>query len=101
MARTIRWLDRCRAFPLGEGQGLFAINQGGTHLDLRTGHLEQILEIHGRAPFQGFAVGGLSVGEPKEAMNATLAEFVKLLPADRPRYLGRSSIRPPGLQLPP
>jgi len=87
MARTIRWLARCRAYDLGPGQGLFAINQGGTDLGLRRGHLEQILEIDARTPFQGFAVGGLSVGEPKEAMNATLAEFVKLLPENRPRYL--------------
>ena len=87
MARTTRWLARCRAFPLAPHQGLFAINQGGTHLDLRTRHLEEILERDSRRPFQGFAVGGLSVGEPKEEMNATLAEFVRLLPSDRPRYL--------------
>jgi queuine tRNA-ribosyltransferase len=87
MARTTRWLARCRAVPLQAHQGLFAINQGGTHLDLRRRHLDQILELDARAPFQGFAVGGLSVGEPKEAMNATLAEFVRELPADRPRYL--------------
>jgi len=87
MARTIRWLARCRDYPLAAHQGLFAINQGGTHLDLRSSHLEQILEIDARIPFQGFAVGGLSVGEPKEAMNATLAEFVGRMPSDRPRYL--------------
>jgi len=87
MARTVRWLQRCRQFPLAEHQGLFAINQGGTHLDLRKGHLDEILELDSRCPFQGFAVGGLSVGEPKEEMNATLAEFVHLLPEDRPRYL--------------
>ena len=87
MARTTRWLRRCRDFPLDERQGLFAINQGGVHLDLRKGHLEAILEIDRAAPFQGFAVGGLSVGEPKEEMNALLAAFVRLLPADRPRYL--------------
>jgi queuine tRNA-ribosyltransferase len=87
MARTIRWLRRCRAYPLGAHQGLFAINQGGTHLDLRSRHLEEILEIDQATPFQGFAVGGLSVGEPKEAMNELLAAFVRLLPADRPRYL--------------
>ena len=45
MARTTRWLGRCRDFPLGQHQGLFAINQGGTHLDLRRDHLHQILEI--------------------------------------------------------
>ncbi|BDU73767.1 tRNA guanosine(34) transglycosylase Tgt [Mesoterricola silvestris] len=87
MARTTRWLKRCRDFPLGERQGLFAINQGGVHLDLRTRHLGEILEIDAATPFQGFAVGGLSVGEPKEEMNALLADFVRLMPGDRPRYL--------------
>jgi len=87
MARTTRWLERCRAFPLAAHQGLFAINQGGVHLDLRRRHLDEILEIDLRAPFQGFAVGGLSVGEPKAEMNELLAAFVRQLPADRPRYL--------------
>ncbi len=87
MARTTRWLERCRNFELHPHQGLFAINQGGTHLDLRRRHLEEALELDARTPFQGFAVGGLSVGEPKELMNATLTEFVKELPAGRPRYL--------------
>jgi queuine tRNA-ribosyltransferase len=87
MARTTRWLERCRAFPRAAHQGLFAINQGGVHLDLRLGHLEEILELDRRAEFQGIAVGGLSVGEPKEEMNELLAAFVRLLPADRPRYL--------------
>ncbi len=87
MARTTRWLKRCRDFPLDAHQGLFAINQGSTHLDLRRSHLDQILEIDAKSPFQGFAVGGLSVGEPKELMNATLAEFVEDLPRNRPRYL--------------
>lgn len=87
MARTTRWLARCRDYPIKAHQGLFAINQGGTHLDLRRNHLAEILALDAKTPFQGFAVGGLSVGEPKPEMNATLAEFVKELPADRPRYL--------------
>jgi queuine tRNA-ribosyltransferase len=87
LARTTRWLQRCRNYPLDPHQGLFAIVQGGTHLDLRRNHLEQLLEIDARTPFQGFAVGGLSVGEPKEEMNATLTDFVRELPTDRPRYL--------------
>jgi len=87
MARTTRWLARSRAVALQPHQGLFAINQGGTHLDLRRRHLEEALELDAKTPFQGFAVGGLSVGEPKADMNAVLAEFVKELPADRPRYL--------------
>jgi queuine tRNA-ribosyltransferase len=87
MARTTRWLVRSRAVPLQPHQGLFAINQGGTSLELRRRHLAEALELDAKTPFQGFAVGGLSVGEPKEEMNAVLAEFVKELPADRPRYL--------------
>jgi queuine tRNA-ribosyltransferase len=87
MARTTRWLRRCREFPLGEQQGLFAINQGGVHLDLRLKHMEEILEIDRERPFQGFAVGGLSVGEAKDEMNEVLAAFVRHMPADRPRYL--------------
>ncbi len=87
MARTTRWLQRCRDFSLDEHQGLFAIIQGGTHLDLRRRHLHEILDIDARQPFQGFAVGGLSVGEPKEEMFATLAEFVRELPQNRARYL--------------
>ncbi|WP_243300574.1 tRNA guanosine(34) transglycosylase Tgt [Geothrix oryzisoli] len=87
MARTTRWLARSRAVPLQPHQGLFAINQGGTHLDLRRRHLAEALDQDAKTPFQGFAVGGLSVGEPKPEMNAVLAEFVRELPADRPRYL--------------
>lgn len=87
MARTTRWLARSRAVPLQPHQGLFAINQGSTHLDLRRRHLAEAMDLDVKTPFQGFAVGGLSVGEPKAEMNAVLAEFVKELPADRPRYL--------------
>lgn len=87
MARTTRWLARSRAVPLQPHQGLFAINQGGTHLDLRRRHLAEAMDLDTKTPFQGFAVGGLSVGEPKDDMNAVLAEFVKELPGDRPRYL--------------
>jgi queuine tRNA-ribosyltransferase len=87
VSRTTRWLARCRACPLDAHQGLFAINQGGTFLDLRRRHLGEIMEIDAKSPFQGFAVGGLSVGEPKEEMNAVLAELVRELPEDRPRYL--------------
>jgi queuine tRNA-ribosyltransferase len=87
VARTTAWLKRCRSCPLDEHQGLFAINQGGTYLDLRRNHLDEILEIDAKNPFQGFAVGGLSVGEPKGEMNAVLSELIRELPIDRPRYL--------------
>ncbi len=87
MARTTRWLKRCRETPLQDHQGLFAINQGGTHLDLRRRHLAEALDLDAQMPFQGFAVGGLSVGEPKELMNEVLSDFVHDLPEGRPRYL--------------
>jgi len=87
VSRTTEWLKRCRNTPLGDHQGLFAINQGGTYLDLRRKHLEDILEIDVKFPFQGFAIGGLSVGEPKEEMNAVLSELVNELPNNRARYL--------------
>jgi queuine tRNA-ribosyltransferase len=87
VARTTHWLKRCRDFSLSAHQGLFAINQGGTHLGLRRRHAAEIMEIDAKSPFQGFAIGGLSVGEPKDEMNAVIAEFVSELPAGRPRYL--------------
>lgn len=87
LSRTTDWLMRCRNYPLDAHQGLFAINQGGAHLDLRRKHLEDILEIDAKTPFQGIAIGGLSVGEPKEEMKAILYELVKELPEDKPRYL--------------
>lgn len=87
VSRTTNWLRRCRAYPLETHQGLFAINQGGPYLDLRRKHLEDILELDSKTPFQGFAIGGLSVGEPKEEMNSILSELVRELPSDRPRYL--------------
>ncbi|MFM8233541.1 MAG: tRNA guanosine(34) transglycosylase Tgt [Holophagaceae bacterium] len=85
--RTTRWLTRCRGTPLKKHQGLFAINQGGTYLDLRKKHLEDILALDRVHPFEGFAIGGLSVGEPKEAMETVLRDLLPNLPRDRPRYL--------------
>ncbi|MFM8430543.1 MAG: tRNA guanosine(34) transglycosylase Tgt, partial [Holophagaceae bacterium] len=85
--RTTRWLARCRRTPLAAHQGLFAINQGGTNLDIRKKQLEDSLAIDLAHPFEGFAIGGLSVGEPKEVMESTLRDLVPRLPKDRPRYL--------------
>ncbi|MBX3472526.1 MAG: tRNA guanosine(34) transglycosylase Tgt [Planctomycetes bacterium] len=84
VARTTRWARRsldAHARP-GE-QALFGIVQGGVHLDLRQESAAALLELD----FPGYAVGGLSVGEGPEAMDATLAGTCPLLPADRPRYL--------------
>jgi len=81
--RTTRWAERCRAAQKRTDQALFAIVQGGLHADLRGRSAEGLLKIG----FPGYAVGGLSVGEPPPQMYATLDCTVPLLPADRPRYL--------------
>jgi queuine tRNA-ribosyltransferase len=83
MARTTAWARRCLEAPRARGQALFGILQGGTDLDLRRRHLDEI----GRMPFDGIALGGFSVGEPIPAMHATLDAFAHQLPEDRPRYL--------------
>ena len=79
------WARRCRqAYPPGQGpQLLFGIVQGGFFPDLRTRSAAEITAI----PFDGYAIGGLSVGEPKEVMQDILAHTAPLLPEDRPRYL--------------
>jgi queuine tRNA-ribosyltransferase len=81
--RTTAWARRCLDAPLARDQVLFGILQGGTDLDLRRRHLDEL----GPLPFAGLALGGFSVGEPIADMYATLDAFVHELPADRPRYL--------------
>ncbi len=82
---TTRWALRSRnAYPRGAGSNLlFAITQGGFFSDLRTASVEQ-LAAH---DFDGFAIGGLSVGEPKPQMYELLAHTAPLLPFAKPRYL--------------
>ncbi len=82
---TTRWAERCRKhYPRGAGEHLlFGIVQGGFHTDLRSRSVEEICAID----CEGFAIGGLSVGEPKEEMQRILAHTAPLLPADKPRYL--------------
>ncbi|MGB8843009.1 MAG: tRNA guanosine(34) transglycosylase Tgt [Aliidongia sp.] len=81
---SMRWAARSRqAFVRRPGYGLFGIVQGGVHLDLRTSSVEQLLAIG----FDGYAVGGLAVGEGQETMFAVLDHTVPALPADRPHYL--------------
>ena len=82
---TTRWALRSRAaYPKGTaGNLLFAITQGGFFPDQRSRSVEQLCEHD----FDGFAVGGLSVGEPKAEMYDLLAHTAPLLPADKPRYL--------------
>ena len=79
--RARRHHDRLQARP--EGQALFGIVQGGTDPVLRAESAERTVALG----FDGYAVGGLSVGEPRGAMLEALAATVPYLPADRPRYL--------------
>jgi queuine tRNA-ribosyltransferase len=82
-ARTTRWAQRCRAAHGREDQALFGIVQGGVHLDLRETSAREIVSIG----FPGHAIGGLSVGEPKEDMHTVLEHLDKVLPEEKPRYL--------------
>ncbi|MEK0082875.1 tRNA guanosine(34) transglycosylase Tgt [Benzoatithermus flavus] len=84
MELSLRWAERSkRAFVRRAGYGLFGIVQGGTDPELRRRSAEGLVEIG----FDGYAVGGLAVGEPQELMFATLEATCPLLPAGRPRYL--------------
>jgi queuine tRNA-ribosyltransferase len=81
--RTGLWAARSRTQPRADGQLGFGIVQGGIDLELRRRSAEEIVGIG----FDGYAVGGLSVGEEREPMLETLEATTGLLPADRPRYL--------------
>jgi queuine tRNA-ribosyltransferase len=83
MERTTRWAARSLAAPRAPGQKRFGIIQGGAHQDLRLMHLEQICALD----FDGFALGGFSVGEPIPVMYRLLDEVAHRLPAGKPRYL--------------
>ncbi len=83
MDRTTRWASRCLACPHPEGQARFGIVQGGSFLDLRLAHAQELAEL----PFDGMALGGFSVGEPIEIMYELLPQVGPRLPAHKPRYL--------------
>lgn len=83
MELSLRWAARSKAAHEGNPNALFAIVQGGMYEDLRERSLEQLTEIG----FDGYALGGLSVGEPKEDMERILDHMGHRLPADKPRYL--------------
>lgn len=83
MARTTAWAARCLDAPRGARQALFGIAQGGIYEDLRREHIEAISAM----PFDGIALGGLSVGESIEDMHRVLDAVAHTMPADRPRYL--------------
>ena len=84
LERTTRWLDRCmKSHERPQDQALFGIIQGGTYADLRVQSAKEITSFD----LPGYALGGLSVGEPAEIMYDVLDRTVPLLPADKPRYL--------------
>ncbi len=84
LERTTRWAKRCKdAHKNTDKQALFGIVQGGVFPDLRIQSAKELLELD----FPGYAIGGLSVGEPGEEMYSMLDITVPLLPEDRPRYL--------------
>jgi queuine tRNA-ribosyltransferase len=79
---TTKWAEKCKERQK-EGQALFGISQGSLFKDLRTRGIEKLIGIG----FDGYAVGGLSVGEPKEDMHEMIYFTAPLLPVDKPRYL--------------
>ena len=84
MERTTRWAERClKANKNPEKQGLFGIIQGGFYEDLRKKSAEDLIKLD----FPGYAIGGISVGEPKEEFLKMLYYTTPLMPKDKPRYL--------------
>lgn len=90
--RTTRWLKRCKiemdrlnSLPetINKEQLLFGINQGCTYDDLRIEHMKTIAEMN----LDGYAIGGLAVGEPKEDMYRVISSVIPYAPEDKPRYL--------------
>ena len=90
--RTARWLERCKtemkrlnSLPdtVNKNQLLFGINQGCTYDDLRIEHMKRIAELD----LDGYAIGGLAVGEPKEDMYRIISAIEPFMPTDKPRYL--------------
>ena len=83
LERTLRWSERSKAAHRNPQQALFGIVQGGTHDDLRAMSAQETVALG----FDGYAIGGLSVGESKEQMLAALEAALPHLPADQPRYV--------------
>ena len=83
MELSLRWAKRSKAAHSDNPNALFGIVQGGMYPELRRESLAGLLEIG----FDGYAIGGLSVGEPKEEMMATLEGITPHMPQDKPRYL--------------
>ncbi len=83
MERTTRWAKRCKEAHKTENQALFGIIQGGFYEDLRKKSAEDLIALD----LPGYAIGGISVGEPKEEFLKMLYYTAPLMPSDKPRYL--------------
>ncbi|HEX5538654.1 MAG TPA: tRNA guanosine(34) transglycosylase Tgt, partial [Methylophilaceae bacterium] len=83
MRLSLRWAERSKVAHAGNPNALFGIIQGGMFEDLREESLQGLTDIG----FDGYAIGGLSVGEPKDDMLRILAHTAPKMPADKPRYL--------------
>ncbi len=83
MELTLRWGQRCLDYHNHPTQALFGICQGGVDLDLRVESAERTVELGG---FDGYAIGGLSVGESRQEMVPALQAAIKALPNEKPRY---------------
>ena len=90
--RTIRWLKRCKTemerlnsleTTINKSQMLFGINQGGTYRDIRVENMKEIAQLD----LNGYAIGGLAVGEPAEVMYEIIETVEPFMPKDKPRYL--------------
>jgi len=81
--RTTRWAKRCQEAHTRKDQALFGIIQGGMYKELRTMSAQSLIELN----FPGYAIGGLSVGEPKNLMYEMLEHTTPQLPPNKPRYL--------------
>ena len=81
--QTLRWAQRSKDEPHADGQQVFGIVQGGVYDDLRRHCAEELVNIG----FDGYAIGGVSVGEPEEFMYKAVEASVPFLPKDRPRYV--------------
>ncbi|MCD8204106.1 MAG: tRNA guanosine(34) transglycosylase Tgt [Coprobacillus sp.] len=81
--RTIRWAKRCLDYKTSKDQALFGIVQGGEYEDLRKMCSEELSKM----PFDGYAIGGTSIGEPKEVFSKMVDYSLTSLPEDKPRYI--------------
>ena len=83
MELSLRWAERCKNYSLPKNNHLFGIIQGSTYDDLRDKSLEHLINLD----FDGYAIGGLSVGESANVRNKVLDNIVNKMPEEKPRYL--------------